>query len=135
MSLNQKYTWTDFLKENPEKKELKRTSSEGKKAFESAFKTKMKQYLTKRTEQVKVSQKKATEKRDSLIEKVKSFKKVKNLVKVTSTTYPKIKCSYIKIDEIKIRERRRKDLVFLLKLERAYKIKYNILSEFIHKQR
>ena len=38
MSVNQKYTWHDFLKEHPEHKEksTKRTSPEGKKAFESA---------------------------------------------------------------------------------------------------
>ena len=47
MSLNQKYTWHDFLREHPEHKEkgTRRTSPEGKKAFESAFKAKAKEYL------------------------------------------------------------------------------------------
>lgn len=49
MSINQKYTWLDFLKEHPEHREkgTKRTSPEGKKAFESAFKAYAKQYLDK----------------------------------------------------------------------------------------
>jgi hypothetical protein len=48
MSLNQKYTWRDFLREHPEHKEkkTKRTSPEGKKAFEAAFKAYVKKYLT-----------------------------------------------------------------------------------------
>ena len=79
MSLNQKYTWGDFLKENPElkKKGIKRTSSEGKKAFNSAYKTKMKGYLADRAKRLDVSKKKATEKMKTLTEKVKSFQKAK----------------------------------------------------------
>lgn len=52
MSLNQKYTWKDFLREHPEHKEkkTKRTSSEGKKAFEAAFKAYIKKYLAAQVE-------------------------------------------------------------------------------------
>lgn len=52
MSLKQKYTWHDFLKEHPEHKEkkTKRTSSEGKKAFESAYKAYIKKHLATQVE-------------------------------------------------------------------------------------
>ena len=48
MALNQKYRWRDFLREHPEHKEkkTKRTSAEGKKAFEVAYKAAIKKYLT-----------------------------------------------------------------------------------------
>jgi len=78
MSLNQKYTWGKFLKDHPEKKDLKRISPEGKKAFEAAFKAKMKEYLTARTERVKGLQKKANERKKELAEKVKALRKVKD---------------------------------------------------------
>ena len=78
MALNKKYTWGNFLKEHPEKKDLKRTSSEGKKAFETAFKAKMKEYLTARSERVKVLQKKANEKKKTLTERVKALQKEDN---------------------------------------------------------
>jgi hypothetical protein len=81
MSLNQKYTWGEFLKKHPEKKDLKRMSSEGRKAFETAFKAKMKEYLTGRVERVKVLQKKATEKKKILTEKVKTLQKAENWCK------------------------------------------------------
>lgn len=47
MSLNQKYTWGDFLKAHPEykQKKIKRTSKEGQKAFEAAYKQHAKEYL------------------------------------------------------------------------------------------
>lgn len=50
MSLNQKYTWAQFLKDNPEYKEkkIKRTSKEGIKAFEAAYKQHIKEYLKDR---------------------------------------------------------------------------------------
>lgn len=80
MSLNQKYTWGDFLKDNPElkKKGIKRTSSEGKKAYKSAYKTKIKEYLAERTKKLEISKKKATEKKKTLTLKVKTYQKSKN---------------------------------------------------------
>ncbi len=52
MSLNQQYTWKDFLREHPEhkQKKTKRTSPEGKKAFEAAFKAYIKKYLAGQVE-------------------------------------------------------------------------------------
>ena len=77
MSLNQKYTWKDFLKENPQLKEkdVKRTSAEGKKAFEAAFKAKMKDVLKDRLVWIETEQKRATEKRDGTVVKMKATKK------------------------------------------------------------
>ena len=89
MALNQKYTWADFLKDHPEKKDLKRTSPEGKKAFDQAFKAKIKEYLTARTERVKVLQKKATEKHKTLTEKVQTLQKAKD--------FPKAKIYQLKV--------------------------------------
>ncbi len=50
MSLNQKYTWHDFLKDNPDLKKsgIKRTSKEGTKAFESAYNKRVKEVLKSR---------------------------------------------------------------------------------------
>ncbi|PIR16333.1 MAG: hypothetical protein COV46_08790 [Deltaproteobacteria bacterium CG11_big_fil_rev_8_21_14_0_20_49_13] len=50
MSLSKKYTWADFLKANPEHKakKTKRTSKEGAKAFEAAYKQHVKEYLKAR---------------------------------------------------------------------------------------
>lgn len=50
MSLSKKYTWADFLKANPEykTKKTKRTSKEGAKAFETAYKVHAKEYLKAR---------------------------------------------------------------------------------------
>lgn len=50
MSMNQKYTWADFLKEHPEYKEkkIKRTSKEAIKAFDAAYKQHLKDYLKDR---------------------------------------------------------------------------------------
>lgn len=83
MSLNQKYTWGEFLKEHPElkKKGIKRTSSEGKKAFESAYKTKTKEYLSVRVEKVNTLKKKATAKLGDLTKKVKELQKKKDFSK------------------------------------------------------
>ncbi|MFH1875028.1 MAG: hypothetical protein ABH859_07610 [Pseudomonadota bacterium] len=83
MSLNQKYTWNDFLKENPEFKEkkVKRTSKEGAKAFESAFKAKAKEFLKERTTKIDVQKKKATAKRDELAKKVQDLQKKKDFGK------------------------------------------------------
>ena len=83
MSLNQKYTWADFLKDNPEYKEkqTKRTSSEGKKAFEAAYKKFVKEYLGKRQEQLTKLEAKAAERGKAITEKVKGFQKAKNTPK------------------------------------------------------
>jgi len=80
MSLKQKYTWEDFLKEKPELKAkgVKRTSKEGEKAFKAAFKAKIKEHLSKRTDKVSFLKKKAEEKKIKLTEKVKDFQKKKD---------------------------------------------------------
>lgn len=50
MALQDKYTWKDFLAKHPDlkKKGIKRTSAEGKKAFETASKAYLKDYLKDR---------------------------------------------------------------------------------------
>jgi len=81
MSLNQRYTWHDFLKEYPEHKEkgTKRTSPEGKKAFETAYKTHIKKYLSKRMERVEKLVVRASERRKANVEKTKAFRKAGQL--------------------------------------------------------
>lgn len=81
MSLNQKYTWNDFLKEHPEHKEkrTKRTSSEGKKAFESAYKAFIKKYLSERSDKIAKQISVATKKRDEIVAKVKELRKAEKL--------------------------------------------------------
>lgn len=74
MALNQKYTWADFLKENPGK-QFKRTSAEGKKAFEAAFNANIKAYLKDRTTKLEKAQKKATAKRDATVAVLKATKR------------------------------------------------------------
>jgi len=80
MALNQRYTWADFMKEHPDlkKKGVKRTSPEGKKAFEAAYKQKIKAYLSERVELVNKLKKMAQEKRKTLTEKVSTLQKAKN---------------------------------------------------------
>ncbi len=87
MSLNQKYTWQDFLKEHPEHKEkgTKRTSSEGKKAFESAYKAYVKKYLSERSEKADKLIEKAKTKRTGLVTKSKDLKKAKSTKKLNLT--------------------------------------------------
>lgn len=77
MSINQKYTWTDFLKANPEwkKKGLKRTSKEGKKAFEDAFATHAKAHVRHLTAKLEQEVKKATTRREVWVGRVKAAKK------------------------------------------------------------
>ncbi len=79
MALNQKYTWGDFLKEHPElkKKKIKRISSEGKKAFEAAYRAKIKEYLNARVERVNILKKKAEAKFSELTKKVSQLQKKK----------------------------------------------------------
>jgi hypothetical protein len=85
MSLNQKYTWADFLKEYPEHKEknTKRTSSEGKKAFEAAYKKFIKTYLDERGAQLKKLEAKTVAQRDDFVKQVQSFQKKKDFAKAT----------------------------------------------------
>lgn len=74
MSLAHKYTWGDFLKAHPEakKKELKRTSAEGKKAFEAAFKEFAKTYLKEKQDQIKKDSDRATKSKKELVQKLKA---------------------------------------------------------------
>lgn len=83
MSLNQKYTWNDFLRDNPEHKEkkTKRTSSEGKKAFEAAYKKYVKDYLAQRQQQLTKLEERTAKKHQELTQKVKDFQKAKNFPK------------------------------------------------------
>lgn len=76
MSLNQKYTWADFIKENPEFKEkgLKRTSSEGKKAFEAAYKAKVKDVLKDRLLFIDKEKNRTEKKRNLLTSAIKETK-------------------------------------------------------------
>lgn len=78
MSLNQKYTWNDFLKENPEfkEKDIKRTSSEGKKAFEAAFKSKVKDILKDRISWIEKEVARTGDKKVALVENMKAAKKI-----------------------------------------------------------
>ncbi len=64
MSLNHKFTWGDFLKQNPElkKKKIKRTSPEGEKAFQAAFKDFSKVFLKEREDRLKKVKTVATKK-------------------------------------------------------------------------
>jgi len=83
MSLNQKYTWHDFLRENPEHKEkgTKRTSNEGKKAFESAFKAHCKKFLEDQQKRYDTHGVKATERAKVLSAKVTELRKAKKFAK------------------------------------------------------
>ena len=74
MALNEKYTWADFLRRNPDKKELKRTTPQGKKAFEAAFKAHIKEYLKSQLESLAANQTKATKARDELVVRLKAVK-------------------------------------------------------------
>lgn len=83
MSMNQKYTWHDFLRENPEHKEkkTKRTSSEGKKAFEAAFKAYLKKYFDGQQERYDKHMAKATDRAKNLQGKVSELSKAKKFSK------------------------------------------------------
>lgn len=74
MAIKDKYTWQDFLKENPDLKEkgFKRTSAEGKKAFEAAQKKYLKDYLKTREAQATRFKKSAEGKRDELVAQLKA---------------------------------------------------------------
>lgn len=83
MSMNQKYTWRDFLKENPEhrEKKTKRTSNEGKKAFEAAYKAHLKKYLADQSERYDKQAAKASERSKALSAKVSGLRKAKKFAK------------------------------------------------------
>lgn len=84
MSLNQKYTWHDFLKENPDfrEKKTKRTSPEGKKAFDSAYRDQIKKYLVERSEKIEKLVEKARAQRVELVVKTKELRKAKRIRRV-----------------------------------------------------
>lgn len=77
MSLNQKYTWLDFLKGHPDHKEkkTKRTSTEGKKAFDAAFKSFIKKYLSERAEKMGKDVTRALKRREQYVLKLKEARK------------------------------------------------------------
>lgn len=79
MSLNQKYTWHDFLKEHPEFKEkgIKRMSAEGKKAFESAYKDFIKKHLSERAKKIEREMECAKKRREEIMAKVKELRKAR----------------------------------------------------------
>jgi len=87
MSLSQKYTWKDFLKEHPEHKEknLKRTSAEGKKAFESAYKSFIKKYLSERAEKLTKEISRQTKLRDEEVARLRELRKAKKKVKAKAS--------------------------------------------------
>lgn len=77
MSLKQQYTWLDFLKEYPENKEkkTKRTSSEGKKAFEAAFKAHAKKFLETQVTSFEKVVGRVAGKREALVKRLKDSRK------------------------------------------------------------
>lgn len=77
MALNQQFTWAKFLKANPDlkAKKIKRTSEEGKKAFEAAYKKHIKEYLKERLVKQEKTLQLITTGRDSLVTKLKANKK------------------------------------------------------------
>lgn len=84
MSLNQQYTWAQFLKEHPDMKakKVKRTSPEGDKAFQAAFKKYIKDYLKGRETKIEAQKKRATAHKSLLVEKQKELVKTKKWPKV-----------------------------------------------------
>lgn len=91
MSLNQKYTWQDFLKAHPEHKEkkTKRTSAEGKKAFDAAYKAFIKKYLAERIERLGKDIERSKKRRDDKVAKLKELRKAKK--------NPKAKLAQLKV--------------------------------------
>ena len=83
MSLNRKYTWADFLKEHPEykTKKIKRTSKEGQKAFDAAYKQHIKEYLKDRLVRIEKEQKRASKSQAYLNRREKLRERTKTLPK------------------------------------------------------
>ena len=73
MAITKKFTWGDFLKKNPEfkKKQIKRTSSEGEKAYLAAFKEFAKGHLKDLQEKVKKQKTTATASKKELVDGLK----------------------------------------------------------------
>ena len=76
MAIKDKFTWADFLKANPDAKEkkLKRTSSEGQKAFEKAYKDFAKNYLKGREEKLAAETDKAGKRKAKFVDQLKALK-------------------------------------------------------------
>lgn len=75
MAIKDKFTWADFLKQNPEAKEkkLKRTSTEGQKAFEKAYKDFAKTYLKTREERVASETERTNKRKTELVTRLKGL--------------------------------------------------------------
>lgn len=73
MSIAQKFTWGDFLKQNPalKEKKVKRTSSEGEKAYQAAFKKFAKEHLKSREEKIKKETDRANKTKKDLLGRLK----------------------------------------------------------------
>lgn len=74
MSLAQQFTWNDFLKKNPEfqKKNIRRTSPEGEKAFKAAFKEYAKTSLKERETKIKKEKERVAKAKGALVAKLKA---------------------------------------------------------------
>lgn len=74
MSLAHQFSWKKFLKENPElkKKGVKRTSPEGEKAYQAAFKEFAKNYIKDREARLKKEEKRTAEAKAKLVEELKA---------------------------------------------------------------
>lgn len=75
MSLASHFSWADFLKKNPDfkKKNIKRTSPEGEKAFKAAFKEFAKDFLKKREILIKKDKEKTSKAKDDLVIRLKAI--------------------------------------------------------------
>lgn len=75
MALKQKFTWGDFLKQNPEFKEkkMKRTSPDGEKAYQAAFKKFAKEHLKNREGWVKKEEERVTKAKGTLVKQLKAI--------------------------------------------------------------
>lgn len=73
MALKQKFTWGDFLKQNPEFKEkkMKRTSPDGEKAYQAAFKKFTKDHLKNREGWVKKEEERVSKAKGALVKTLK----------------------------------------------------------------
>lgn len=93
MALKDKYSWGQFLKENPEFKEkkIKRTSEEGQKAYEAAKKKALSGFLKQRSEKLAKQTEKVEKQQSELVAKLTEFKKAKN--------WPKAKITQAKVSK------------------------------------
>ena len=75
MSLDQNYTWHDFKREKgKEAQDLKRTSPEGKKAFEAAREANLKDVVKARLARFEKEKQKTQKKIQTLKDSLKNFK-------------------------------------------------------------